>query len=336
MNNTLVIAEAGPNHNQDWNLAKKLVDVAIDSGADVVKFQTYSSNTLYAKQQKDVSGIEDIHSMFKSLEIPRHWQKDLKMYCDDNGIEFMSTPFDEKAVDELYDLGVKRLKISGFEGTDPRFVDLVASTGLDIIMSAGIGWQPNYWGLFADIFEKYNNEVTLLHCVNAYPTPIDQINLSLIDKGKGLRKVSHIGLSDHTQSTLTPALAVARGATVIEKHFTISNLLPGPDHYFSIEPQQLKEMVHNIRQAELAMSINDSIEELKHTNGRRSIVAKVDLKKGDVLTKDNITTKRPYYPESAPAIDYFSLLGTTIESDIKTDVIINKKDLSSFYESQSV
>lgn len=335
MNEVLVIAEAGPNHNQDWDLATKLVDAAVDAGADVCKFQTYSSNTLFAKQQKDISGIKDIHSMFKKLELPRRWQKDLKLYCDDKGIEFMSTPFDEQAVDELVSLGVKRLKISGFEGTDPRFVDMVASTGLDIIMSAGIGWDSNYWGIFADIFEKWGNNVTLLHCVNAYPTPMDQINLQFLNKGEHLRGVSNIGLSDHTQSTLTPALAVARGAKVIEKHFTLSNHLEGPDHYFSIEPHQLKEMVDLIRQAELAMKISSNEEELKHTNGRRSIVTKIPLKKGDILTKDNITTKRPYYLDSAPAIDYFELLGHSIDNDIEADTIVNKKDISSYYESRS-
>lgn len=331
MNKVLIIAEAGPNHNQDWDIAKKLIDVAVDSKADVCKFQTYSSNTLFAKQQRDISGIKDIHSMFKKLELPRSWQKDLKLYCDDKGIEFMSTPFDERAVDELVSLGVKRLKIAGFEGTDPRFVNMVASTGLDIIMSAGIGWDSAKWGVFADIFEKWGNNVTLLHAVNAYPTPMDQINLPLVNKGEHLRGVSNIGLSDHTQSTLTPALAVARGAKVIEKHFTLSNQLEGPDHHFSIEPHQLKEMVKLIREAELTMTVTSNTEEQKHINGQRSVVAKTNLKKGDILTENNITTKRPYYPGSIPAIDYYKLLGKTIEFDVENDFILTKQDIPSYY-----
>lgn len=327
MSKTLVIAEAGANHNRDFNTAKVLVDVAKRAGADVCKFQTYSSNTLYARQERDISGIKDIHSMFEKIELPREWQRDLKSYCDDSGIEFMSTPFDERAVDELVSLGVKRLKISGFEGTDPRFVDMVASTGLDIIMSAGIGWGEDNWDIFADIFEKYGNTVTLLHCVNGYPTPMDEVSLPLINKRKSLRGVSNVGLSDHTQSTLTPALAVVREATVIEKHFTVNNNLQGPDHWWSLNPIKLTEMIRFIREAEKTMEIAESKAEGQHINGRRSVVSTISLNEGDIITKESITTKRPYYEDSIPAMDYYSIIGKRVKRPIKLDTVIKRDDI---------
>ena len=134
-----VIAEAGANHNRNFKQAISLIDVAKSAGADAVKFQTYTSETLYSRNTPDFAGYKDISKLIKDIELPREWQKHLKFYCDEVGIEFMSTPFDERAVDELVALGVKRLKISGFESTDPRFVRMVASAGLPIIVSAGIG-----------------------------------------------------------------------------------------------------------------------------------------------------------------------------------------------------
>ena len=191
---TFIIAEAGANHNKDWDTAIKLIDIAYESGADAVKFQTYSSNTLYASNTPDFAGNKNINKLIKDIELPREWQKDLKQYCDDKGIEFMSTPFDEQAVGELVSLGIKRLKIAGFEATDPRFVEVVASTGLPIIMSAGIGFDFKYWGKFCEIFKKYNNHVTLLHCNNAYPTPIEDVCLDSMNSLANLINVSEIML----------------------------------------------------------------------------------------------------------------------------------------------
>ena len=336
-NKTLVIAEIGANFNQNFDQAKALIDVAVESGSDVCKFQTYTSHKIFAKQTKVINGIADVRGLFKSIEIDRDWQKDLKAYSDEKGIEFMSTPFDEDAIQELVDIGVKRMKISGFESTDPRFVEAVASTGLPIIMSAGIGFNSVPWGPFAEIFEKYGNHLTLLHCNNAYPTPMEDICLPSMDSLKELLHVDEIGLSDHTMSPLTPALAVARGATCIEKHITLSQRLPGPDHPFAMEPHQLNEMVKLIRLAEKTQNTQSDIytkSEKGFISGRRSIVSKVDLKPGDILTKDMITTKRPYFEESAPAIDYFNVVGSKINSYIEADNVINKSDIKDYYESK--
>jgi sialic acid synthase SpsE len=337
MNKTFVIAEAGANHDRKFDQALKLVDLAVDSGCDAVKFQTYSSDTLYGKNTPDFAGYKDINNLIKEIELPRGWQPQLKSYCDDKGIEFMSTPFDEQAVDELVSLGVKRLKIAGFEATDPRFVEVVASTGLPIIMSAGIGFDFKYWGKFYDIFKKYNNHVTLLHCNNAYPTPMEDVCLDSMNSLANLINVSEIGFSDHTMSTLTPSLAVVKGATVIEKHFTLDRQMEGPDHPFALEPNELKEMIQFIREAEKSrgFKVGYTTSEQSFNKARRSVVSKIDLKKGDILTKDNITTKRPFLDNSIPAIDYNDILGQILKDDIKADTPLTK-NLISYYEPRTI
>lgn len=322
---TFVIAEAGANHNKDFSQAIKLIDVAINSGAKAVKFQTYSSDTLYAKNTPDFAGYKNINKLIDDIALPRNWQKDLKAYCDDNGIEFMSTPFDEQAVDELVSLGVKRMKISGFESTDPRFVELVASTKLPIIMSVGIGFELYKMGIFLEIFEKYKNHLTLLHCNNAYPTPLEDISLNKIEGLRHFRLVKEVGLSDHTTSTLTPCLAVAKGASCIEKHFTLNKKMEGPDHSFALEPNELKEMVDLIKIAETSCTNkNNFISESEKVFqfAKRSIVAKTKIEKGQLFTYDNLTTKRPFLKGNIPAIEWGNILGQTATKNYQPDDFI--------------
>ena len=265
---TFIIAEAGANHNQNFDQAIKLIEIAKSSGADAVKFQTYSSETLYSKNTPDFAGYSNINQLIKNIELPREWQKDLKQYCDDIGIEFMSTPFDEKAVDELVNLGVNRLKVAGFEATDLRFLEKVASTGLPLIISAGIGCSLDFINTIINrCYEKECYDLTILHCNNAYPTPQEDINLGTIkDIIKKYDPVVKVGLSDHTMNTLTPSLAVAMGATVIEKHFTISRQLPGPDHPFALEPKELKEMIDNIEIFIYSNNPDDDLYDVDFTN----------------------------------------------------------------------
>ena len=331
MDRTFVIAEAGANHDGNKSQAFRLIDVAIKSGADAVKFQTYSSDTLYSKYTPDFAGYRDIPKLIKDLELPREWQKELKLYCDDNGIEFMSTPFDEKAVDELYDLGVKRFKIAGFESTDPRLVKYVASTKLPLIISLGIGTDFNTMVQIKNWILDVNNnpDITFLHCNNAYPTPFEDINLKHMSNMiyNGLKGVMKFGLSDHTEGILTPPIAVALGAEVIEKHYTLDRTLPGPDHPFAIEPDELKQMVDNIRLVEKMMKTKlerYTESEKGFTMARRSVVAKCDINSGDILTEDNITTKRPLLENSVPAIKYYDVIGKKVITDIKEDEIIMK------------
>jgi sialic acid synthase SpsE len=352
-NKVFVIAEAGANHNRDWETAKSLVRAAHSAKADAVKFQTYSSNTLYSKYTPPFAGYEDIPKLIRDIELPRSWQRDLKLYCDDLGIEFMSTPFDERAVEELYELGVKRLKIAGFESTDPRWVKHVASTGLPLIISMGTGANYNTmlqiqeWILGPNImndpkihletFDSSNNQdITYLHCNSAYPTPLEDANLGnlkhlkrLSENHKCLRNTK-IGLSDHTEGILVPPLAVALGAQVIEKHYTLSRASVGPDHPFAIEPDELKQMVSNIRCAEQCLGVKEGIyteSEKVLMQARRSVVAARDIAAGEILSRDNITTKRPCLENSIPAIDYFDVLGKRTSKNIKEDTILTTKDL---------
>ena len=322
---TFIIAEAGANHNRDFKQATALIDVAVEAGADACKFQTYSSETLYSKNTPDFAGNTDIPKLIKNIELPREWQKDLKLYCDDKGIEFMSTPFDEKAVDELVSIGVKRLKIAGFESTDFRFVEMVASSKLPLVISLGIGFEMNYLGKYFELAEKYGNELSFMHCNNAYPTPVEDVGIDIV-KQLSIDTRYRWGLSDHTLSPLTPALAVAAGATIIEKHFTLSKHLPGPDHPFALEPDELKQMVEYVRFAEKASqkkqstSITES--EKGFTKAMRSVVAKTSIKKGEILTLENITTKRPFLEGNIPAKDFEYQIGKTAIKDYKPDDFI--------------
>lgn len=325
MTSTFIIAEAGSNHNQNFNQALSLIDVASESGADACKFQTYSSETLYSKNTPDFAGYKNINKLIKDIELPREWQKDLKQYCDEKGIEFMSTPFDEKAVDELVNLGVKRLKISGFESTDFRFVEMVASTKLPLVISLGIGFQMNYIGKIFEIADKYKNELSFMYANNAYPTPVEDAGITIV---RQLCKDTRYkwGLSDHTESTLTPALAVAAGATIIEKHFTLSKRLPGPDHPFALEPNELKEMVKHIKFAEKAThkqtSYGISNSEQQFKQAMRSVVAKKHIKVGEIFTIDNITTKRPFLEGNIPASNFEFILGQPSTKNYNQDDFI--------------
>ena len=361
--NTFIIAEAGANHNRDFDIAKKLIDVATESGADAVKFQTYSSGTLYSKNTPDFAGYKNINKLIKDIELPREWQKDLKNYCDDVGIEFMSTPFDEQAVDELYELGIKRFKIAGFEATDPRFVKYVRSTKLPLIISLGIGADPGYaYEIHKSILREHGSDldkveaaqddfgnpddfkeslhkwykenmpdITYLHCNNAYPTPFEDINLGSFLQLKNLIQWnnvfcnSSVGLSDHTEGILIPPIAVAMGAQVIEKHFTLDRRMKGPDHAFAIEPGELKDMVHNIRISEkITNTKNESFtkSEARFRAGCRSVVTTRALLEGHVIQESDITTKRPFLENSISAAEYYKIIGKTLDKDLEEDIIL--------------
>jgi sialic acid synthase SpsE len=336
MSKTFIIAEAGANHNKDWQMAKELIDVAVESGADAVKFQTYSSETLYSKYTPDFAGYKNIPKLIKDIELPRSWQRDLKLYCDDVGIEFMSTPFDEQAVEELVDIGAKRLKIAGFEATDPRWVRFVASTGLPIIISLGTGTTHDtilkIHNLFMTSGQSSSPDVTYLHCNSAYPTPFEDINLgnlalmrNLIDQQEQYFENTKIGLSDHTEGILVPPLAVALGAQVIEKHYTLSRKLEGPDHPFAIEPHELKDMVTNIRTAEMCLDTKKDVytkSEVGFSKARRSVVARGDIPAGTIISERHITTKRPLLGDSVSAELYYKILGSQTTVDIKEDEIL--------------
>ena len=326
---TFIIAEAGANHDRKFEQALKLVDIASAAAADAVKFQTYSSETLYAKNTPDFAGYKDINKLIKDIELPREWQKDLKQYCDESSIEFMSTPFDEKAVDELYSLGVKRLKIAGFEATDPRIVKYAAGTQLPLIITAGIGVDlATIQKIIEWVAEKNPNpDITFLHGNNAYPTPYEDVCLGQIKRIKDMNYTRNIsvGISDHSRGILIPPIAVALGATTVEKHYTLSRYLPGPDHAeHALEPQELSDMVKNIRNVELSMrqktSMTESEKRFKYA--RRSIVTKTVINKGETITLENITTKRPALSGATSAEMFYDVVGHKVKKDIGVDEIL--------------
>lgn len=337
---TFIIAEAGANHNRDWKLAKKLIFAAAASGADAVKFQNYTSESLYVKSTPDFGIYKNIPELISSIELPKDWCSELKRICDDCDIEFMSTPFDEESIELLYNIGVKRLKIAAFEANDRRLLKRVAQTNLPIIFSAGIGTGLKQVKEITDFIfsENPKADITVLHCNSSYPTPFKDINLGQMIKLKqefgGIVKV---GLSDHTNGILIPPIAVTHGAEVIEKHFTISRQLSGPDHPFAIEPDELVLMCKNIAAAETAMGIkNDSnLTSSEFSNqmffAQRSVVAKRDIKTGELLTQENITTKRPFVEGNISAAKYDKLLGKYIATtDIAEDTMIQELHIKEF------
>jgi len=328
MTHTFIIAEAGANHNGSLEMAYQLIDVAAAAGCDAVKFQLYDG-TLYSKFSKEGS-----HKLLESIKTPYEWLPFLAKHCNDSNIEFMATPFDERAIKALVDVGVERIKVAGFESTDLRFIRLVAATNLPLIISLGIGTE--------DIFLRANNlfreiaygksapisreDVTFLHCNNGYPTPLEDVNLLQLTKLKSF----NAGLSDHTLSTIVPALAVALGAVCIEKHFTISRTLTGPDHAHALEPDELTEMVQNIRDTEKTLTFRHGMTPSEKKTGfaTRSVVAISDIKAGDTFTEDNITTKRPFYDDSYPAAYFYDILGHKASRDIKEDELLMRGDLN--------
>lgn len=339
---TFIIAEAGANHNRDWDTACRLVEVAHAAGADAVKFQTYSSETMYSRHTPDFAGYRNIPALIKANELPREWQGMLKIYCDDIGIEFMSTPFDEAAVDELLSLGVKRLKVSAFEALDPRFMDYVAcaaeAASTSIVFSAGVGSSTETVARTLErIRDRASVHVTVLHCNSAYPTPMSDINLrqmhDLLDLLEdGYYNVS-VGLSDHTMSTLVPALAASMGANTIEKHFTLDRGQQGPDHPFALEPIELEEMVKNVRLAQCALGVRrDSVtpsEKLGQTSmALRSVVTRRTLRKGESLDATNVTTKRPCPDDAVPALSYYDVLESYVtRHELEDDAVVRWSDI---------
>jgi sialic acid synthase SpsE len=329
---TFVIAEAGANHNRDWKLAKKLIYAAAAAGASAVKFQNYTSEKLYTSTTPNFGIYKDIPKLISSIELPKNWCVELKKICDDCDIEFMSTPFDEEAVELLHNVGVKKLKVAAFEAADTRLMKCVAQTGLPIIFSAGIKTGLHQVRSIVDFIKSVNSnaDITVLHCNSSYPTPVEDINLGQMLLLKNTFKSEiKVGLSDHTNGILIPPIAVSHGAVTIEKHFTMSRQLQGPDHPFAIEPNELVEMCRNISMAEKAMGTKDdnSLTQSEKTNemffALRSIVAKTDIKAGDVLSENNTTTKRPYIEGNLPASQYYEVVENYVATqNISADTMI--------------
>lgn len=327
-----IIAEAGSNHDRKFEQALKLIDIAVEAKADTVKFQTYSAEKIYSKKTPKMSYLkkneltkegESIYDLIKRIEIPREWHKELYNYCEDKGIIFLSTPFDLKAVDELEDVGVKAYKIASFEITHIPLLEYVAKTGKPIILSTGMADLSDIETALEVIYKNNNKKVILLHCAINYPPKYEDINLRAMDTMRQAFQLP-VGFSDHTLGITSDIAAVARGACVIEKHYTIDRTLPGPDHPFALEPDELKSMVQAIRDTEDALGSpikkHTEAEEEMYKLARRSIVASCNIPKGTMITREMIDVKRPGYGIHPKMMDV--VIGRPAKVNIEEDDII--------------
>lgn len=294
-----IIAEAGANHNRDLDLAKALIAVAVDAGCDAVKFQTYSAETLYSRFTPRFSylGEQNVYDLIKRCELPREWQQELFDYAKARAIHFLSTPFDFQAIDELDQIGVEAFKIASFELVDTWLIEYAAAKGKPMILSTGMANLGEIEEAIQAVKGAGNDQIILLHCNSLYPTPVQTVNLQAMVTMKNAF-FCPIGFSDHTTGTAVPIAAAALGANVIEKHFTLSRRLPGPDHGpFALEPGELKELVRQIREVEEALGDGikqrSAAEEEMALKGRRSVIAAVEIPQGTCVTRAMLNVKRP-------------------------------------------
>jgi N,N'-diacetyllegionaminate synthase len=301
----IVIAEAGVNHNGDIQIAKSLVDVAVDAKADIVKFQTFSAERQVTKnaskaayQRETTTSDETQYSMLKKLELNVEMHVELISYCKSRNIEFLSTGFDIQSVDLLQNLGQRLFKIPSGEITNYSYLKHIGELRKPVILSTGMSDLHEIKSAL-DIFEKTGvpkNFITILHCTTSYPAPMIDVNLKAMQTIHKEFDVA-VGYSDHTLGIEIPIAAVALGASIIEKHFTLDRNLYGPDHKSSLEPKELKEMVKAIRNIELALG--DGVKQMMPSEKsnreivRKSLVAIKEIKSGDVFSLDNVAAKRP-------------------------------------------
>ena len=327
---TYVIAEAGANHNRDWDTACRLIDVAAEAGADAVKFQTYSGSAIYSTKTprfKYLEGVTDKSptELLEDVSLPREWQPELDAYARERGLHFFSTPFDDDAVDQLDALDVPVLKVASFELVDVELIKKAASTGRPLILSTGMAVFGEIEDGLAAAAEGGAPAVGLMQCTSIYPAPAELINLRAMATMQQAFGVP-VGLSDHSLGIAIPIAAAALGAAFVEKHFTLDRTMVGPDHPFAVEPHELTAMVAGIREAQLALGdgrkAGPSPEEAEemYTLGRRSLIITRDLPAGTVLERDMLTTKRPGYgvpPKQLPLV-----LGRPLKVDAEEDEIL--------------
>jgi N,N'-diacetyllegionaminate synthase len=332
VNKTFIIAEAGVNHNGNIEIAKKMIEVAKECGADAIKFQTFKAEKVISKYapkaeyQKQTTGeIDSQLEMVKKLELSFDDFIVLKEYCDKLNIMFLSTPFDFESIDFLDDLGLEIFKIPSGEITNLPYLEKIGKLGKKVILSTGmadLGEIEDALDILTSCGTK-KEDITILHCNTEYPTPYEDVNLLAMLTIKEALKVK-VGYSDHTLGIEVPIAAVALGASVIEKHFTLDKNMEGPDHKASLEPHELKVMIDAIRNIEKSLGNGikkPSKSELKNKDiARKSIVAKREIKKGEIFTEDNITVKRP--GNGISPMRWYEVLGKVALKDYKEDELI--------------
>ena len=329
MKHVYIIAEAGVNHNGSFELACRLVDAAKKAGADCVKFQTFKSEKLVSKStqkaeyQKRTTGNSSQQDMLKQLELSYDEFKKLKNYCDKTGITFLSTPFDTDSIEFLELLGMPFWKIPSGEVTNLPYLIRLGCSGKPVIMSTGMCNIEDIRAAMKALKENGSGEISLLHCNTEYPTPFEDVNLRAMNTLRSEFETK-VGYSDHTKGIEVPIAAVAMGATVIEKHFTLDRNMVGPDHSSSLEPAELAAMVSAIRNIEKALGTgNKTPSESERKNmaiARKSIVAKRHIGKGEAFTEDNVTVKRP--GSGISPMKWFEVLGQMATRDFEEDEMI--------------
>ncbi len=333
MKRVIIIAEAGVNHNGSIELAKELVLKAAEAGADYVKFQTFKSEKCIAinarkadYQIKNTNAVAESQlEMVKKLELSADEHRELVSLCDKTGIRFFSTAFDLDSVDFLASLNIGLWKIPSGEITNYPYLKKIASYHQPVILSTGMSTMEDIEACLKVLTDNglTKDQVTILHCNTEYPTPFEDVNLRAMQTIKECFG-TQVGYSDHTRGIEVPIAAVALGATVIEKHFTLDRNMPGPDHKASLEPDELKAMVSAIRNIEKALgSAEKKISDSERKNiaiARKSIVAATNIKKGEVLTEENITVKRP--GTGISPMRWEEVLGTTAVRDFQEDELI--------------
>ncbi len=330
-----IIAEAGSNHNQKLGWAKKLIEIAAKAKADAVKFQIFIPEKIYVKHAgfADYLGkAKSIQEIFKDIMMPRAWVPKVADYCKKKDILFMSSVFDEESAD-LVDPFVQAHKIASYESTHLPLIKHVARKGKPIVLSTGMATVPEIREALTAIASTGNRNVILMHCVAKYPAPIELSNLRAIDL---LRKEFGVpvGLSDHSrEAVINPIAVAARGGNIIEKHFTIKNSLPGPDHKFSIEPNELEEMVASVRKAEAALGSPVKgvlpLEQELFRFARRHVHAIQDIKRGEIFSPENVAVLRS--GKARPGLepkDFEWVLGRRARKDIKESDGVRKEDIA--------
>jgi N,N'-diacetyllegionaminate synthase len=330
---TLIIAEAGVNHNGSMDLAKKLIDAAVNAGVDIVKFQTFKAEKIASKKagkaeyQKQTTGESESQlAMLKKLELGEEDHDELIAYCAAKNITFLSTPFDRESIDLLKAKGITIGKVPSGEITNLPYLEAMAKAFEKIILSTGMALMEEVKAAVEVLLKAgtLKKNLTVLHCNTEYPTPMRDVNLKAMHYIKDELDLN-IGYSDHTLGIEVPIAAVALGATIIEKHFTLDRTMEGPDHRASLEPQELKAMVAAIRNVELAIEGSGvkepSASEIKNIAiARKSIVAARPIRKGEILSEDKLAVKRP--GTGISPMMWYQVRGTEAVKDFDTDELI--------------
>lgn len=325
-----IIAEAGVNHNGELSLALRMADAAKAAGADIVKYQTFQPEELASQhadkagyQKSTTSAEESQLNMLKKLALLPEEYRELKSYCDKIGIGFASTPFDLKSIALLDELDLPFWKIPSGEVTNLPYLLAIAKTKKPVVMSTGMCEVEEIQAAIDILKASGTPKLTLLHCNTEYPTPYEDVNLRAMDTMRKRFGVD-VGYSDHTRGIEVPIAAAAMGAVVIEKHFTLDRNMEGPDHKASLEPEELASMVTGIRRVERAMGSGEKTispsEKKNRSIARKSIIARRAIKKGELLTEENLTAKRP--GNGISPMRWFEVLGTPAARDFEEDELI--------------